>query len=115
MKSKFKSTNNLKFKTAPFVRGDKNSSLQKFKCGTCNGIWDMTRLSVDIIKVENSEPYNGQMQDVFEWIIEFARLANLPVMIKNVKGAGLKQKLLDNWQFVETSNPEVLIRTEHCK
>ncbi len=115
MKKKFRSTNNLKFKTAPFVKGDNKTNLLKFRCGTCNGIMDTLPLSVDIIKVENAQPYNGHMRDVFEWIIEYARLEKKPLVIKNVKGAGFKQKLLENWQFQETKNPEVLIRFEHCK
>jgi len=70
MNSDYKSTHELVFYTAQWWATDE---FMQFKVGTCHGLWKSTETSYDILAIDNHEPGNGHLQDVFDWF-EFSCL-----------------------------------------
>lgn len=58
-----KTTHNLQFEVAPWI----DPKWQRFRVGTCGGLWRDTGHSYDILAIDNNEPGNGHLEDVFEW------------------------------------------------
>jgi hypothetical protein len=39
----------------------------KFRIGTCEGLWRSTDKTYDILVIDNLQPGNGHLEDVFQW------------------------------------------------
>lgn len=66
--SAFKSTHNLPFMTAPWEYNVcPEIYIERFKVGTCQGIYQISAESYAIIAIDNKQPGNGHLNDVFEW------------------------------------------------
>lgn len=78
----FSTTHNLAFEAAPYgpsltgrLKDIIDSLFQqagetifdRFKVGTCVGLWRGTDTTYDILSIVNEEPGNGHLEDVFEW------------------------------------------------
>lgn len=61
----FKSTHNLQFKNASWIFPE----YLLFRIGTVGGLWNsnIELKRYNILAVDNSEPGNGHLEDVFDW------------------------------------------------
>lgn len=75
-----KTTHNLPFESADWVVKDFN----RFRIGTCEGLWRSTFDSYDILAISNSQPGNGHLQDVFEWFEASCKRDNKKLRILEV-------------------------------
>ncbi len=59
----FKTIHDLSFESANWH----DPQFQLFRIGTCEGMWQSTSESFDIIAVVNNKPGNGHFKDVLQW------------------------------------------------
>lgn len=57
-------THNLIFESKPWER---DPSMQKFRIGTCGGLWGSNDFCYYILAIDNEQPGNGHLDDVFEY------------------------------------------------
>jgi hypothetical protein len=63
----FKSSHNLDFEVAPLGYRIDGDEWQRFRIGTCSGLWRAFQDNYEILSISNSEKGNGHLIDVFEW------------------------------------------------
>jgi len=104
----FQSTHNLPFLSAPwdsvFNLGD---HWKKFKIGTCEGAWDSTDSTYDILAIVNEKPGNGHFTDVLEWfemsckrdgrVLRFLEVWNRDLARHLVRERGFEREDGDNY------------------
>lgn len=70
----FKSTHNLLFESAKYDQPINDGyDWQRFRIGTCEGLWCDGGSSYNILAIENNEPNNGHLTDVLEWFENSAK------------------------------------------
>lgn len=67
--NKFKSRHNLSFECGgECAKGMFGSSgFQKFRVGTCEGLWRCNKDTYEILAVANRTPKNGHFDDLLDW------------------------------------------------
>jgi hypothetical protein len=72
MKKRFETTHKLEFLSAEYNQPISDGyNWQRFKIGTCDGLYAFRGNSFYILAIENTEKNNGHFDDVLEWF-EFA-------------------------------------------
>lgn len=64
----FKTEHNLDFEVAPYhLPVDEINHWQRFRVGTCEGVWCSAETSYKIFAIINESPGNGHLTDVLQW------------------------------------------------
>lgn len=68
MKNAVQTKHNLDFEACEWqCMGVIDSDFQKFRIGTCEGLWKATDESYEILAITNNQPGNGHLDDVLQW------------------------------------------------
>lgn len=87
----FQSTHKLDFLCCPWERDPEWS---RFKIGTCSGLWRSTETYYDILAIDNEEPGNGHLQDVFDWFENSCKRDNKDLRIMELLNLNFKTHLV---------------------
>lgn len=111
-----KTTHNLPFEDAEWeanvllkVVGNTNwlddfNEFRRFKVGTCYGLWASTDITFDILAIDNKEPHNGHLNDVFEWFEASCIRENKSLRVLEVWNQGFLLHLLNKRGFIQVPN-----------
>lgn len=92
----FQSEHNLDFEVAPWeICGD----FQRFKIGTCTGLWCAAENSYCILAVVNESPGNGHFNDVLQWFENSCVRDGKAFVILEVWNEALKEHLITKRGF----------------
>lgn len=65
-----------------------------FRIGTCEGLWSGKGNAYHILAVQNKEPHNGHLNDVFEWFEHSCKRDGRPLRVLEVGNPVLARILL---------------------
>lgn len=99
----FESTHKLSFEIAPWLTQD----FKRFRVGTCDGLWNATDESYDILAVTNEAPGNGHFEDVLEWFEQSCRRDKKSLRFLELWNEGLKKNLIEKRGFKDIGNDNV--------
>ena len=109
MVAEFKTTHNLPFEVAPWEYSFLlNEEFERFRIGTCKGIWGCTEKFYEIIAVVNSCPGNGHFEDVLEWFEHSCKRDKRGLKIREVVNKKFKEHLLKKRGFIKCGMDDVL-------
>jgi len=101
-------THNLAFEVAPYERNiDPNTDWQRFRVGTCDGIWGCTEESYCILAITNNKKGNGHLQDVFEWFETSCRRDGKSFKILEIANDRFKKHLIEKQGFINNYKDDV--------
>lgn len=89
------------------------SDFMRFRVGTCEGLWQSTGSSYDILAVTNSSPGNGHFEDVLEWFEHSCRRDFKDLQILEVWNKRLLAHLISKRGFDVVKGTENVIRHFH--
>ena len=92
----FWSSHSLNFEVAPF---EYDRTVQRFRIGTCEGIYTTAGRSYVIIAITNNQPGNGHLNDVLEWFENSCRRDDYTLRIAEFHNMRFKQHLIDKRGF----------------
>lgn len=115
MKKEFKSSHNLIFEAGPYhIQLDDKINWQRFRIGTCEGLWCATDTSYDILAIINNRPGNGHLTDVIEWFEVSCRRDKRNFRILETWNQGFKNHLLKKYGFTEYENDNLVKHFSKC-
>lgn len=95
----------LDFESADWHRDPK---AKRFRVGTCEGIYYVTKNSLDILAITNNSPGNGHLNDVFEWFEYSCREYKLKFRILEVWNLRFKKYLIEKRGFTPHGREHVI-------
>jgi len=97
-KQYFTSTHNLTFEVAPweFDIGDR---FERFRIGTCGGLWRCKDNEYQILAIDNKEKGNGHLEDVFDWFINSCKRDKKSLVILELWNRRFKKHLMEKRGF----------------
>jgi len=98
----FKSLHNLNFETAKWMNGV--NKWQRFRVGTCEGLWSSTDESYCILAVTNSTLGNGHFTDVLQWFENSCKRDKRSFKIIELWNDRLKSHLINKRGFNDIGN-----------
>jgi hypothetical protein len=98
----FATSHSLDFEIAPWISKD----FIQFKIGTCYGLWRSTEDSYDILAIDNKEPGNGHLNDVFEWFEHSCKRDKKVLRVLEVMNKRFEIHLVDKRGFTGQYNLE---------
>ena len=101
----FKTTNNLDFEVADW---EISMDFQRFRVGTCEGLFGATNTTYDILAVTNNQPNNGHFNDVLEWFENSCKRDKKDLRILEVWNDKFKKHLIDKKGFVAQGEDNVI-------
>lgn len=87
----FTTVHKLDFLSCPWER---DPEWNRFKIGTCHGLWRATAFSYDILAIQNDTPGNGHFEDVMQWFEHACRREHRLFRIMQVWNEELLQHLV---------------------
>lgn len=98
--STFKSSNSLEFKISEWEFNNMFTWQQKhpiyrYRCGTCDGIFEDGENHVGVIAIVNSQPQNGHFNDTMEWFDYMAQSTNRELKFFEIWNDRLYKHLID--------------------
>src|ERR1044071_4646203 len=72
---------------------------KEFRVGTCDGLWQSTPTSYDILAITNSIPGNGHFEDVLQWFESSCKRDGKDFKFLEVWNNGLRQHLISKRKF----------------
>ena len=91
----FKSTHNLDFEVADWY----DPTFQRFRVGTCEGLWGDDGKSYIIVDITNNSPGNGHLNDVFEIFENSCKRDGKSLKVVEIMNAGFMQHLINKRDF----------------
>lgn len=76
-----------------------SKNFHKFRIGTCEGLWQSTDDSYDILAVKNNSPHNGHFEDVIQWFEHSCRRDKRNFRFLEVMNPFLKKHLIEKRGF----------------
>lgn len=65
-----KTKHNLPFEAAPYeLNFDSSKYWQRFRVGTCTGLYYFVLKTIEILAIENNVKNNGHFNDVLQWFM----------------------------------------------
>ena len=101
--SKFKTAHKLQFKTAPWI----TSEFERFRVGTCDGLYRSTEDSFDILAITNEVPHNGHFEDVLQWFEHSCTEHKRVLRILEVWNQKFKAHLIARRGFIDIGKDNV--------
>lgn len=93
-----KTTHNLPFEEAGHFfekyGGHDGYEWKNFRVGTCEGLWTQKDGAYHILAVENREPHNGHLDDVFEWFMASAERDGFKLIVHEIMNPAMGRILL---------------------
>lgn len=105
MNNAIQTKHNLDFLAAPWERDE---GFEKFKIGTCEGLWRATATSYEILAITNNDPGNGHWGDVLEWFEYACRRDNKSLKILEVWNKAFKMHLIRKRGFSPYKKDDVI-------
>jgi len=78
-----------------------NPDFSVFKIGSVEGLWFCDGASYCIVALENSEPHNGHLDDVFEWFEHSCKRDGYTLRILELFNSKFKSHLIGKRGFVD--------------
>lgn len=103
----FKTTHNLPFESAPWL----TPHFIRFRVGTCTGLWTSENKTYDILAIENAEPGNGHLNDVFEWFENSCKRDGKKLRVLEVWNKGFLKHLVEKRGFSLIEGTENVIKS----
>lgn len=91
----FESTHKLDFEVAPWITKD----FQRFRVGTCEGLYGRKGKDLAILAISNREPNNGHLNDVFEWFEDSCKKAKCNLWVLEIWNENFRKHLIDKRGF----------------
>lgn len=85
-------------------------SFTQFRIGTCHGLWRSTKDTYDILAIDNDEPGNGHLEDVFQWFESCCKRDKRDLMVLEVWNADFMKHLLTKRGFTSAGGYNVIKR-----
>ena len=88
-------THGLDFEAVPWhfqVAGEPTNIC--FRVGTCEGLYVVSKTSIDIIAITNSQRGNGHLDDVLEWFEYSCKQNNFSLKVVEIMNKGFYKHLL---------------------
>lgn len=108
----FESTHKLDFMACPWPV---NPEFIAFKIGTCEGIYESTDKTYDIIAVVNDTPGNGHFEDVLEWFYNSCRRDKKSLRFMEIMNDKFGKHLLKKRRFKKEGENNLIKKIEHAK
>lgn len=106
-----KTTHNLPFEVAPWEVGwilPNEFEYQRFKIGTCDGLWGYDNDNYYILVINNESPGNGHLSDVFEWFEASCKRDKKNLIIQECFNLKFKTHLLNKRGFSILNSTDVI-------
>jgi len=101
---------NLAFEVAEWPADEiLKQGLKLFRVGTCNGLWRSTETDYEILVIDNNQPGNGHLEDVFEWFTRSCKRDNKSLAILEVMNDRFKKHLIQKRGFVPLGENSVIL------
>lgn len=71
----------------------------EFQIGTCHGLWKCKNRQYQILAIDNDEPGNGHLDDVFEWFENSCKRDGYNLVIQELWNLGFKKHLIEKRGF----------------
>ncbi len=100
----FKSKNNLDFwsKNYEFLKPTEEDEKRIwFIIGTCKGMYIIDDSVYDIWAIGNSDPGNGNFEDVLEWFEFYCKRDNKDLLITHIENMKFRDHLINKRGFIE--------------
>jgi len=111
----WKSAHNLPFESAQYhLQVDDNYDWQKFRIGTCEGLWCDAGTSYNILAITNSKPGNGHFDDVMQWFERSCRRDKKNFIIMEVWNKSLFRHLINKRGFKIIVDENVIKGWRQC-
>lgn len=107
----FQSTHNLPFESCLW---EINPEWNRFRVGTCVGLWKPTLKAYEILTVCNSEPGNGHFNDVLEWFYNSCERDSKCLIIREFLNKKFKNHLMQYEGFKKLGQSD-LVKTFNKK
>lgn len=109
-KQYFTSTHDLPFEVAPW-EFDIGEGFERFRIGTCGGLWRAKDNEYQILAIDNKEKGNGHLQDVFDWFINSCKRDKKNLRILEVWNKQFRKHLIEKRGFVaHPINDDVILK-----
>lgn len=109
-KIKKQSIHNIPFKVAPFEFAyiDNTYNWQRFKVGTCYGVWGYDKDNYIILAVHNNKKGNGHFSTAMQWFYQSCERDNKNLKIIELWNKDFKKHLINERGFKEIDNETVI-------
>lgn len=87
-----------------------NPNIQLFRIGSCEGQWQFSGSSYDIIAVINNKPGNGHLDDVFEWFEYSCKRDGVHLRVMELMNDKFKTHLINKRGFKPVPKTNNLIK-----
>lgn len=108
----FKTTHNLLFESAQWPV---DPSWQKFRVGTCYGLWRSNKDCYEILSINNREPGNGHLTDALEWFYQSCKRDNMNLIICEFMNKKFKRHLIKYEGFKSHGQNDLIKTFRHKK
>ena len=103
------SSHNLNFEVAPYENNiDPQTNWMRFRVGTVQGLYTFTDTTLDILAIDNAEPGNGHLNDVFEWFEYSCKKYKMDFRILEVMNKRFLKHLIEKRGFKKYSKDNVI-------
>ena len=106
----FQSEHKLDFEVAEWRPTDSmpvSLTWQKFRVGTCDGLWGVTKDSYNILAIRNRECGNGHLNDVFQWFENSCKRDNKSLRVLEIGNTNFMTHLVVKRGFKEIDSVTV--------
>jgi len=104
-----KTTHDLHFEIAPWITPD----FDRFRVGTCTGIWSSDEQYYSILGIDNSDKGNGHFEDVLQWFESSCKRDKKDFRILEVWNEDLKQHLITKRGFEAIPETSHVVKKIH--
>ena len=112
----FKSEHNLEFEVAPFEYNlEPKFTWQRFRIGTCNGLWRPFDNCYEILAVVNDITGNGHLNDVFQWFENSCKRDNYNLKVLEFFNDKFRKHLIKNRGFIELNKNDIIKYSKDMK
>ncbi len=113
---KFQSKHKLDFEVAPYENNiDPENNWLRFRIGTCHGLWASTNHTYDILAIDNTDPGNGHLDDVFEWFENSCKRDKRHLRVLEIMNQPFKMHLIFKRKFKVIGNSDNVIKNFNNK
>ena len=100
----------LDFEVRPWRR---DPTMREFKVGTCEGLYQSTSTSYQIIAINNSKRGNGHLDDVFEWFESSCKRDKKDLEVIEILNQDFLQHLINRRGFINKTHDSVIKRLDN--
>lgn len=88
-------THHLDFESCPWESSlGVDENFHRFRIGTCEGLWQSTENSYDILAITNTIPGNGHFEDVLQWFEHSCRRDRKHLKVLEIMNVPFRKHLI---------------------